>query len=88
MFLHPLGGLFTPKNVETFYDGDFLKLLDLAENLNSEKFDGAEFIFDVILTQKKFWPSLGAILTPQNVDLPYDNDFLNVVRLSWKMPFE
>ena len=60
MFLHPLGGLFTPKSVETFYDGDFLKLLDLVENLYSEKFDGAEFIFDVILTQKVFVTPWGA----------------------------
>ena len=34
----------------------FLKLSDFAENLHSEKFDGAEFIFDVILNQKILCP--------------------------------
>ena len=46
------------------------KFLNSAENLHSEYSDGAEFIFDVILTQNFFWPPRG-ILTPQNVETPH-----------------
>ena len=41
----------------------FQKFLDFAENLRTEYFDGAEFIFDVILTPKV----VVSFLTPQNV---------------------
>ena len=37
----------------------FYKLSDFAENLHSELFDGAEFIFDVTLTKK-------VLVTPRN----------------------
>ena len=38
--------------LRTPYDIDFKKLLDFAENLHTEYFVSAEFIFDVILNPK------------------------------------
>ena len=46
-----------------------------------EWFDGAEFIFDVFLTQK---PPRG-ISTHKIVETPYDSDFIKVVGFGWKI---
>ena len=42
--------------------------------------DDAEFIFDVILTQKSFCDPLGGIKSPKMLKPFYDSDFLKVVR--------
>ena len=51
-----------------------LKLLDFAENLHSEKFDGAEFIFVVILTPRKCCYPCGGDFNPKKcLETPYEN---------------
>ena len=60
----------------------FQKLLELAENLHSEQFDGAEFIFLCYFDPKKFWWPPRGIWTPQNDETPYVSVFSKLLDLA------